>query len=501
MALKVIFGILLFIPLTFALTDTISFSNCQNLGIVCPLEEDLQGITDQDKLKILLDLIIPRNFPEAYEDIIKFNSGLKYTAEPPQGVNVQNAQNIENAWVKIMTFTPSVYSDSDIIVPSKSNVFTGYHYELKKPSDYNGGDSSCGPGPQNEFGDCRTQFDNPVDKTKLSVYKDGMLLGNSGILGFSNNVSVSNFKAALTIVNEIGTKHHKWEKSNACCRERCSGKPRKCVCTEWYYDCRYAGQDNVQYKLDIVDLATIKNDSSVAAAVKNITYNYYSPRIEYFAKINENSGLGYRIDIGSSTIKKAKKVIVLDRILQPYSPIVARAINIVSYQTDIGTFLVNDTPFVDYNLLHYSTFHPFGKCFFMVIGYYGQFTSECFPVLFDAKLELSSIRTVYNVNELFKLHVTYTENGNLVKALIKIDYGNYTNYFEVNGESDIELNAKEGSNKIQAYYVTEKGTVYDELTVRGSDFDIVSSFFFLLTILLVMWIVRWFVHQKEKHGN
>ena len=100
--------------------------------------EEIQtmNITREEK-----DYLIASLFSLDYDALFDYNSHITFE-EAPSGIFIDNEGYIKDAWMKIITISPSVLLNDTLMIDTIGKIFTDYNYKI----DF----------PRKESGDCKT---------------------------------------------------------------------------------------------------------------------------------------------------------------------------------------------------------------------------------------------------------------------------------------------------------------------------------------------------------
>ena len=93
--------------------DTL-LGNCASLNLSNPaLCMITQNLTSIERKQMILDDLVKTSGLPPFQDALAWNSRIPFTKYPPEGVIPRNSSYIKDAWVKIVSISPSMIDSRD----------------------------------------------------------------------------------------------------------------------------------------------------------------------------------------------------------------------------------------------------------------------------------------------------------------------------------------------------------------------------------------------------
>ena len=216
--------------------DTL-LDNCVELGLPNPELCDLidnPAFSDDEKKQLLLDGFIQNNGFPPFLEAEEWNDGLLYSKYPPDNVSTESSAYIRDAWVKIVSLSPSVI-DSD---QNKTYVNDSGTLQLVQAFTF--------VVPKEDFpSDCLTEYEICGYEYSLEAFDNGISLenGNQPTAQYAVDElypeAPNNFTASLSIHSQYLIHHYQIVEH----------------CTEWScsYFCEYVSTEDRHDSLTVSD--------------------------------------------------------------------------------------------------------------------------------------------------------------------------------------------------------------------------------------------------------
>ena len=225
------FLFVLVLTLQITLADSLTFENCESLGIENCNEFKQLNLTIEEQKKLFSSLLGIMSNMNIHDFIFDWNAKLKFDAIP-YAVLPNNYKTIKDAWLALTAVMPSVLYGNVLYNNHSGHAQTNYGYQLALPDTYfNGAWDVCGGSStssnEGEEGDCRTEYPKNWDASYLNVFLNDNLIGNKTLVSFNTTYPSNNFKSELTIVNKIERNHFTWQQGGCCKCKSCCWKTGK----------------------------------------------------------------------------------------------------------------------------------------------------------------------------------------------------------------------------------------------------------------------------------
>lgn len=256
-----------------------------------------------DQQQLLAGIIYPGT---GHGFIREWNGKISYN-EAPYGATVKNSIYIRKAWLKIASIMPSVINNSLLLIHKNGSVVAAYNYDLEIPSGKAGSD-------------CKTEYHLSDLSSKVSIYHNGILLGNSAVAEFSASTDAV-FEAKLFVAAVVAARHYRpyrW-----CCRYDRSGG-----CKNYCEECRY---EWTEYNSDSVNLMDSKMaqyyESSINLGI-SVLDNYRNTTV---GLLNASDFSSLSLNFLNSSYTKDNYYFDINLSMQPYDVFTLRA-NPITYE-------------------------------------------------------------------------------------------------------------------------------------------------------------------------
>ncbi|MGE0793709.1 MAG: hypothetical protein AB7V77_06030, partial [Candidatus Woesearchaeota archaeon] len=227
MKLFLLFLILFLIPSSYAFDcSLINNENCEYLNEV---NEDL-----------IANLIYTSSYYPNHTLIKEYNNNIQVNEKPLNTPTYQN-NNIKNAWLEILTISPSIKYNNSYIVPQTITARAEYNYQIQVPEDY------YNPNKRNGA-TCKINYNLQSQSSNINWYANTYSIGNQKIL-FSSILNYNSLKAKVNIQSSIKKQTYVWNRY--CCGWSDGSCVRHC------YNCKYKSTTYINDNLEIVDEVSI----------------------------------------------------------------------------------------------------------------------------------------------------------------------------------------------------------------------------------------------------
>ena len=503
-----LFLFLLVLTIDVSALDTLTFENCENLGI-----EDCEGfreldITIDEQKELFSSLLEIRDNENIHDFIFDWNTNLVFN-EIPYTVTPENHKTIRDAWLILSSIMPSVLYSGTLYNNYSGFAQTNYDYELTRPATYfNGAWSRCTNNPptspnDGESGDCRTEYPENWDESYLDVYLNNKWIGNKPLVPFNTTETSNNFESVLNIVNKIKRDHYKWQQGDccrcrSCCwrcgRRTCCGRScNRCGCETYNQNCRSSSTDFRYDNLVLTDDKTsfleqisyskpvISFDKAKSTAYFNINttnVDHYTLNIDEFELTKDNLKYSYNYSYLPANVLTAQA---------NYDPKINA--NVYSAFEETG-----NSDLISFNLRKKDSY----DCTLDLYSYFNKYNLSCnVTVLPLTELNITTDKFFYMPNETIKANISIKSDVSSNNP-IRVSYGNYS--VNVTGSSTIEIPVQLNVNQIRAEYETDltqqSATAVKTISVYSGEkpqyyttiFWIIIAFLAFISALRMCWI-------------
>jgi hypothetical protein len=229
-----------------ALVNDTLLDDCHSLDvpeIVCNTTESGNLSREQAK-QLILDSMNPSLSGLDYGFVDGWNRDILFSKYPPDGVPSYSSGSIRDAWVKIVSFQPSMRSGNQMLLNQTGTIRSEFAFTYVLPD-------------KPASGDCETYYSAKGYNYTLNTTLNGLNINkdDSRLVTFNLSNSSNLFQTNLSIESGYQASHYVWV-------THCS-KHGGC-----YKTCEYAYTENVTNRLNISD--------SVVGVPYNFTYNISS---------------------------------------------------------------------------------------------------------------------------------------------------------------------------------------------------------------------------------
>ncbi|VVC03594.1 Uncharacterised protein [Candidatus Burarchaeum australiense] len=295
--------------------------NCKSLNLVDKSVCDLANLSAEEKKNLIADNLVRDNGFANFDDARNWNYGLAFTKYPPDAATVVNNGSIRDAWVKMISLTPSVFdaSSKQLFVNDTGELYSQYAFSFVVP--------------QETFsGDCKTEYDVCGYDYSLQSYRNGAFLGNGKKTSFAIDSLVHNssslFSSVLSANSEYLIHHYKWV-------THCSGSGKFVICVT---TCDYSSTESRKNSVRLTDAKTAYYygfthfQNSMIDSFKNGLIDGW-----FFLVSNEDFN-NFKLNFGNAWLKIQSRQYKLAHDLAPYNALTPEA-------------LVNDDQLHAYNVV------------------------------------------------------------------------------------------------------------------------------------------------------
>ena len=240
----------------FFLLILVSSSNAFDCSLI--EDENCDYLNEIDE-NLIANLIYTNTSYPGHNFIKEYNDAIG-VEDPPEDTEIHNTDHIKNAWLEILSISPSIKYNNSYIVPPQIEARAEYDYELDIPENYYNSNKRDGA-------ICKINYYLQSQSQSIIWYVNSQSLGNEKTF-FSSIYNYDSLKAKVNIQTSIKKKTYNWDKY--CCR-RVDGH-----CVRYCYDCDYTGTSYLNDNLEIIDEVSI--------------IEYQNPQVSNFTFITEYLG-------------------------------------------------------------------------------------------------------------------------------------------------------------------------------------------------------------------
>lgn len=318
---------------------------------------------------------------------------------------------IRNAWVSIFAAMPSIIYNNSLFVPERTQIFTGFHYDLAVPFNY----QSSGY-PEESGGDCRRDYTLVNNISENRVYVNGLYQGSGRLTEVLLNQN-SNISAVYDINADVQINHHEW--TRYCCRHR-NGR-----CVRYCHRCDFSWQEIDNDRLVLSDSITVQLYQNNLTGSLGVINHYGETTI-----LQPNFSNSIEILFNSSSYKFYQNYFEINYSKAPYyvATLKARDYNqerIFNILRDEENLVVQDT----------------SQCRIRSFDFFEELNTNCDLSYEDFSFTIDTNKFYYSSGEDIEVIV----NPSNITPIIT--YGNVS----LMG-NNVSFNATFGINKIEAFY-------------------------------------------------
>jgi len=271
------------LPLLFLVVPSVLSFNCDYFSNPL-LRQDCLALNQTDE-DLIAGLIYTSTSRPDYAFIDAYNSKI-IVSEPSDNATLFSKDIIKDAWVKILTISPSLLYKELIFVPGSVNVRAEYGYNIKIPDNYETSDTSADV--------CRIIYSLDSKSEILDILLDDEILA-SGKQVSINVEQNSTLKAQLGITAVIRADESTWYKY--CCASSDGS------CTKYCYDCRYESTNYITENMNIEDSIIIKKYEEQPSAKVQFIQRYFNSTK---GLINKSNNTGIILSVGNSSFEQTE---------------------------------------------------------------------------------------------------------------------------------------------------------------------------------------------------
>lgn len=400
MRLYTLFLILLILP-------SVNAFSCSDLE--GEKQEYCEEIKQMDIPQEEQDYLIASLFDLAFEDIFEYNKDIEFY-EAPDEVETQNEGYIENAWVKIISFSEGLFVDDDLFISDSGKILTRFGYEIDLPSG-------------NEGGDCDTKYYVMEESADLNIYKNNNLIGHNEVNNYNIYSSSNQFKARLKVKLRTKVKHYRWDDG----------------------DCEYHHKEyrhHTLYTYDYVDTKRLNED---------FNYNFeiarkYLDTTKGILKAENFKSL--ELEFEDSSYTYSKFITEVDYSLLPYYALTLKGVRQDS-EVSNNIFIERDED------IKFSVKNT-DDCNVIISSFFDDYEYPCDLSYEEKELSIETDKTIYEEDETIKVFIDSSEE-------VEVSYGDEIKY----SEDYVEFSAKSNVNKV----IAESGYIedYEIINVKSKE--------------------------------
>ncbi len=405
------------------------------------------NLSAQEKNHLYSGLIYNSSTIANHSLIAAWNDGIVVNV-PPTGVSVVSSLFIQNAWISLLTISPSVVEENLFLVPNVTTIRAQYDYDLVLPNNY----YSSGY-PDTDAGDCERTYALTQNDASYILSDASGTLGNTptATIAVSNNKTIS---SSLTVYVEVDVAHSQWQ--SYCCASSFG------TCTSTCHSCTYAYSQMIPDSVALSDSRNLTyDDRNISASF--VAVNQYASTTLGRLSTNAVNTLAL---LGNASIEQQRYSYDVLFVHEPYSFLQLRAspTNI----TQIRNILIDEDTFI----LPSTT-----QCSVQTTSHFYTSQYSCSLNFSPINLSITLVKFSYQLNDVIAvdLHPKNTQ--------INITYGNYSQMVE-----NIVNLTTTTANKIEARIglahtsriIHVKNPQYKNVFVHLSLFSGLSYFLYLL---------------------
>lgn len=270
--------------------------NCRNLELadrgIC---DHLGNLSAEQKKILIMDNLVRNSSSPSFAEARNWNYALAFTKFPPENTSVSGSGSIRDAWVRILSLQPSVYSSGQLFINGTGELYaqTGFSFVVDR---------------QNFGGDCRTDYAVCGYDYSIQNYNNGQSIvsgtkANFTALQVHNSSNV--FQSRLNVNSEYYIHHYHLV--------------RHCVGRFCFTTCDYYRSDDMRSSLSASDNKTAYYYGFNSSA-KSIVDSFENGLLDGWLAINLSRDFGnFKLGIGNSWLKIQNTQYRLAYSLPPYN--------------------------------------------------------------------------------------------------------------------------------------------------------------------------------------
>jgi hypothetical protein len=362
-----------------------------------------------EKQELIANIVYQESYKADHDQVYDWNTGISFN-QAPDSVSTSNSGYIKDAWVKIIGVYPSVLSEEILYTPGLGKIQTEYDYRIEIPDG-------------TESGDCKTLYYLDEEDYWLKIYKNGNQIGTSRLVSY-NGPGTINFKSTLQIKIVTRVKHY--EKEKYCCKKEDGS------CVKYCYSCEY---DNAEYRTHEINIED------------NLQTQYYwkviLPEIKAVDRYHEttagileiNDFDSFQLDFEDSYFNQYNYYYDVDVSLEPYDVLTIRANeDIVREEHNIN--IEDESGIYKFYVNNYD------GCLLTFSDHFHTWSHSCELETDFPEFSITTDKLQYSEEELILVDIEPKDTE------VKIQYDD----IELSAINNVELQAKQGQNKIIAAY-------------------------------------------------
>lgn len=204
-------------------------NNCNALNLSDKSVCNLTGLNDSDKKQLISDAMVRNNGYPEHDNAKNWDYALTFTKYQPDNTSVSSSGSIRDAWIKIISISPSVIENSTLWVSSSGELYSQFAFSFVVPK-------------QTFSGDCRTVYNICGYDYSLTDYLNNQQIGTTKKSNFTTSGGHNSsqvFTSKLNIKSEYLIHHYHLVRH--CGRFSC------------WYTCDYYKTDDKKTTLHIQD--------------------------------------------------------------------------------------------------------------------------------------------------------------------------------------------------------------------------------------------------------
>ena len=335
--------------------------NCYSIVDKAVCDSANASLTEAQRKQLILDALV--NETPGFQGAESWNDGLIFTSYPPDTTPPTSSGSIKNAWVKIVSLSPSVYEESKTWINDSGKLRNEYSFSFVV-------ERKAFPG------DCATTYDICGYDYALETFQDGVRIGTGLQVPFNETGGAGHpnvFKALLTVSSEYQIEHYELV-------THCTSGPDGEFC---WTTCDYSHMDDIKDSLVLSDEKTAYYYGFFPLASSIVeSYKRGLADLWVFAASNEDFNK-YVFRIGNSYLETNSRKYSYRYDYSPYNVITPEASrspsktslyglsvlekdNVTMNGSEFGGYLERTEPFI------YSFFRFFGANFSEFLLFYGE---------------------------------------------------------------------------------------------------------------------------------
>lgn len=253
----------------------------------CYYVQNNSNLTQAEKDYLFADLLyLNTSFPN--HDFVKEYNDNIVVSSPPIDTVLFSDGFIQDAWIEILSISPSVLFNDSMLVPDNVVVGSKSDYVLNIPDDYH----SLGY-PSKSGADCRRTYNLISESSSLTTFVDSVFQGSGETVSCSITDDAS-ITSRLIVSSLVDIRHYEW--NSYCCRHDADGN-----CIRHCHDCNYAYTETIENNLVISDSQDVKLSSEVPEIDFRIINQYSGTTKGVF---NASKYSTFRINFNNSFIQR-----------------------------------------------------------------------------------------------------------------------------------------------------------------------------------------------------